>query len=218
MTRFSGQQMGAMQYNRDVERSNLIQSHPVFKELDTPQVVFPATFVYANDKTIRWKKVSGAEYYHVKVTFNPATFTKQEAFTTDTSLLLDFQLSELANYLVTVTPISGMNTCRKSPGTKTFKYSSALGVAEVEEGKAVFTISPNPASEEAKILVAGLSDKVHQIEVLSLSGQRMYRKEFSTGKQVEAHAIPLQNLPAGLYLVRLSGGDIVQTQKLIVQR
>jgi hypothetical protein len=218
-SRFTAQQIGAMQSDLHTWRTDLLAGgHPVYTTLDTPKLVYPNSTVYSNNKTIRWNKVPGAEMYQVKITFHPSSLVKQQALITDTMLTLDFVLSEQANYLVKVIPISGMNVCREKIGSKQFNYSSStLSIATTGNDGRGFTIAPNPASGHTVVRMDGLTGGEYAVELLTITGQRLYSQAVTNRNGSAELHIPLQGLTAGLYLLRLSGDNTVRTEKLIVQ-
>ena len=79
-------------------------------------------------------------------------------------------------------------------------------------GNAV-VVSPNPAREEITVSLMRYSGGKVNLSLYSLTGKRVYHKEF---QEVTA-AIPVRvsDLPAGIYLLRVSGKDLNTTQKIV---
>ena len=215
MSRFSNLQMGSMQYNYDL-RFDLHQSHPTWTALSEPKIILPGNLVYLNDKKIRWNKIDEAEYYHVRVTFDPPGIPKQELFTTDTVIELDFTLSELPNYLISVTPISGMNTCRQKTGTLGFRYSNTLGVAHTTNTGTGLFLSSNPVDQHLKVQVQLTAHESGMLDLINMAGQLVYSVTVRQGGLSEV-LIPVSEFASGVYMVRLHTNSAVQTARLVVR-
>jgi len=72
------------------------------------------------------------------------------------------------------------------------------------------TISPNPA--QAFFTIGGLQNEVNQIELFSLSGQKV--REFDA-KETHHSLVGLEN---GIYLLRIYSNEAVVSRKLVVSR
>lgn len=85
------------------------------------------------------------------------------------------------------------------------------GIIEAKNEARVY-ISPNPAYDEVKISFAGLEGEA-QLKLVSVTGQVLYtqRVHQNTGRVI----IPLQDIPAGMYLIELRSRNKMYSEKLI---
>jgi len=72
-------------------------------------------------------------------------------------------------------------------------------------------IFPNPSTGEFEIVFANNS-KHHQADIFSLDGKSVFSSKF-----IGNIAINLSDLPKGIYVVKIAGGDIVKYEKLILE-
>ena len=221
-TRFSPLQMAAMQNNLHSQRSNLLgNSGPVFSTLSSPGNVYPTDSLYANNTTIRWHKVPGADYYQVKVVFATNGAPKQESLTNDTSLAITFPMSSNVPYRVTVIPLSSKNLCKQTNLVYTYHYSLStppLGIDDIEGLENNITLYPNPANSTATVDLSAVGKGSYSIQVLNLNGQKVHEqmvKHTGGGQRV---SIPLQHLSGGVYMVRVIGNNNNWTEKIVIQK
>jgi hypothetical protein len=76
------------------------------------------------------------------------------------------------------------------------------------------TMLPNPATTQTTISFEAAQKGSASVSIMSVSGQEVYSEvlgEVTSGKV----SVPLQNLPAGMYMVRIACGTEVINQKLI---
>jgi hypothetical protein len=85
---------------------------------------------------------------------------------------------------------------------------NSTGIAESKLAK--LSISPNPA--QAFFTIGGLQNEVNQIELFSLSGQKV--RDFNA-KETHHSLIGLEN---GIYLLRIYSNEAVVSRKLVVSR
>lgn len=84
-----------------------------------------------------------------------------------------------------------------------------LGVNEAAVSSKSISVFPNPAHDNVTITVPETSD----VSLLDMAGRLMVTVRLSKG----SNQISVADLPAGLYILRVSDGEGVYTQKLIVQ-
>jgi hypothetical protein len=221
MSRFSNQQIGRLQDNLHNQRSNLLSgSHPTYTTLDTPKVVYPTDSLYANAKTIKWNKVPGATSYWVKITLGASTILRQEALTTDTTLLMNFNLVAGYAYRMTVLPLSPMNLCREKPLVKDFTYSTstpALSVSGVTKIDGNISLYPNPASRQVTINLHSVPQGKYTVQLSNVTGQRVQGQTVQHNGADQKVNISLQNLPTGMYILKIAGDNAIWTEKLMIQ-
>lgn len=71
---------------------------------------------------------------------------------------------------------------------------------------------PNPALDEVRIAFNTLEAKA-KLQITSVAGQVIYSSRINSGESNVS--VPLQNIPAGMYIVELKGDNISLTEKLI---
>ncbi|MGV9003848.1 T9SS type A sorting domain-containing protein, partial [Flavobacterium sp.] len=88
-----------------------------------------------------------------------------------------------------------------------------LGIGEFE--KDVFTLSPNPASEQVTLTYSGLENE-NIMEIYDLVGRSLTQQNIKN--ETGSIIIPLNNYPSGIYVVVVrSEKGIVTQKKLIVE-
>jgi len=86
------------------------------------------------------------------------------------------------------------------------------GIIEANAKPARMNLVPNPAYNEVKVSFDKL-DGPAQLKLMSITGKVVYAT--ATIGNTGSMTIPLQNLPAGIYIVELQGNNARLTQKLI---
>jgi len=95
---------------------------------------------------------------------------------------------------------SGFDTCAPNPFTAIEKINS----------KDAFSLFPNPAHDKFMIKCSQLNS---QLEIFNILGERIY----SAILYESENNIELNNAKAGFYIVRISDGEKVYSQKLVIQ-
>lgn len=106
--------------------------------------------------------------------------------------------------------VTSLNQCNYEPGRVVTGIVSTASPADVE----AFTLAPNPASASARLYVQLKQPAAIAWELLDVTGHVLYQQR-SAG-QIFDERLPLDGLPAGLYLVRLTtpAGAAVRTLKV----
>jgi glucuronoarabinoxylan endo-1,4-beta-xylanase len=100
-------------------------------------------------------------------------------------------------------------------GNCTVGMTTRSSQSEVEAGPLVQTrIYPNPAQDEITIQAGSEVPQIYQVAILDLSGKTVMQRQVNGQKSV---VIPVKQLPSGLYLVQIKGGDKLMTFKIIKQ-
>jgi hypothetical protein len=218
MSRFSNQQTGAMQNRLNGNRSYLLSGGPTgAATLSAPNVIYPGNLLYSNLKAVRWNKVPGAQAYYVKSGLQIGTSVRQDTITTDTTLQLNYPMVPGGYYSVTVIPLSDVNVCMGVQKRVDFIYTSATtSVANVNDMTSAVSLFPNPANN-AVTLKLNADPGVYQIQVTNLNGQRVLEQTLNMGSMNGDLTFSTTQLPAGLYMVKVSGNNGTWTEKLVVQ-
>lgn len=85
-----------------------------------------------------------------------------------------------------------------------------VGLNENNNDISRVNIYPNPVANQLKINFSQ-PEKIKQIEILNVQGQRIYREAYSD-------VINLENLPEGMYLIKFTSLDETTTTKKFVKR
>lgn len=102
-----------------------------------------------------------------------------------------------------------------SQGDKRFEINMVgqpSTLTEVNNIAPEMQLIPNPADKEVKVAFKAMEGKV-QVSLMNISGQTILYKEAQGG--TGSVTLPLHNLPAGVYLVTLKGGNGIFNQKLV---
>jgi PKD repeat protein len=94
--------------------------------------------------------------------------------------------------------------------------SNTTGNVNIIPALGTFTIYPNPGTGYFTLLTSGITGEM-QVEVFNAQGQSVMRNEISNANQAYRQAINLAGFPKGVYVVKLTSGDKVQTMKLILE-
>lgn len=222
-SRFSNQQINAMQYDLHNFRPDIYNRPvPAHSPMALSTVVYPNDTMYSNLQKITWKKMPGAEYYYVRVSFTLLpSLNKQVTFTADTSLTINFPLIENADYLITIAPVNAFDFCQSKVLTDTFVYSSATGPVNVglvnneEKGIRLF---PNPltSGNGLDIRFAGLPADKYQVQITNMAGAVVYQTNVKTAGGIETMKLAIPSLTNGVYFVRCSSAQLQHSQKLVI--
>ncbi|MCB9046241.1 MAG: T9SS type A sorting domain-containing protein [Chitinophagales bacterium] len=103
-----------------------------------------------------------------------------------------------------------------SQGNKRFEINMVgkptTGIIAAKEKNAQMQLIPNPAYSHVKVSFDKIEGEA-QIKLTSITGQVVYQS--ITNTQTGSVTIPLQNVPAGIYIVELQGKNARFTEKLI---
>jgi hypothetical protein len=98
-----------------------------------------------------------------------------------------------------------------------FTFDDCVGIYEKTE-KSELTIVPNPNDGIFRLIGENVIGPV-EVEVYNLLGKREFFKEFenSSGSGINAN-VDVSSLPAGIYVIRISAGNIKLTKKLVISK
>ena len=102
----------------------------------------------------------------------------------------------------------GPSTANSAPIS--IDVGGALSVSPELELKNSFLMFPNPAQTELNVKIP----QAGTVDIISLAGKAIYSQEFNT---IGSETLDIQNLSAGIYLVRYTNNQQIQTLKLIKQ-
>jgi hypothetical protein len=110
----------------------------------------------------------------------------------------------------TGTHVDGFNV-GNSPYWKVYLNTTSAGIAQAENKTASISIYPNPFA--TTITINSANEKKSQIDIYNTLDELVYQLK----NQSEVTEIDLSPFPDGIYLVRVSNEDGVQTMKIIKQ-
>lgn len=99
-----------------------------------------------------------------------------------------------------------------------FEYSKIIALdRSTEDDYFVSEIFPNPTAKSFKVRTQSKVDLTTlSLEIVSMDGKLMYSEMLTPTKAMMTNEIDITNLNNGIYLVKISNGTHVKTQKLIV--
>lgn len=226
MSRFSPLQMARMQ-NRLATQPNrvnlLAYAAQPYESLDTPAISYPVDSLYTNDRTIRWQAVPGANYYHVQVNRVSNGQVLNDTLVSGTSMLLTDAMVDYNRYRVRITPLASSNVCALKMRER-FYHFSPNGIATSVEGAGAanaqsVSVFPNPAGVQGwTVTMGGVPRGTVDITLVAPSGAvvRSLRSEHAGGAlRAQMNA---QGLANGLYFIRVQGGDVQWTGRVLLQQ
>ena len=193
-SRFSGQQMAAMQYNLHVTRNSYAGTPiPPAKALTTPRILYPGDTVFANGRKATWGRVAGADYYYAYLSLqtDPAR-PIVGGLTTDTTLNFgSYNFVDEGQYAVTVIPLNAHDFCMAAKTVQPFTYTAragALGVATLGSEGVALQAYPNPLPHGAdlQLRMEALPAGNYTLTLIALSGQVVAKQMLNarSGSQV----------------------------------
>lgn len=93
---------------------------------------------------------------------------------------------------------------------------NAIGVNELKTETEEFSIYPNPAKNSITIKAKVFDAKGYGIELLNAQGQVVFTDKQNTASDYTLDLKKL-NITSGLYVVKLSSGNVIKTTKLIIE-
>jgi hypothetical protein len=93
-----------------------------------------------------------------------------------------------------------------------FVYTPVKNVRLNESGK--ISLFPNPSSDVLNISLGDAPAADWSVSLINYSGQMLIQKKFS--KNTSTVSIPVYNYPSGNYLLRITDGKTIQTNKLMI--
>jgi hypothetical protein len=79
-----------------------------------------------------------------------------------------------------------------------------------------FTLYPNPAKQIVYLKINNFYQGLVPVEIISFGGKLLKLLTLSKTGFIHDSTIPIENLPKGIYFVTIRYGEMVETQKLII--
>ena len=91
-----------------------------------------------------------------------------------------------------------------------------VGIEGVEKTMKL-SMYPNPATAQVTLLLDYPSNELMQLEIVNLSGQKVYGEQLNLHSGVNQKTINTSNLSSGVYLLNLVNSEFKTTQKLVIK-
>jgi hypothetical protein len=115
-------------------------------------------------------------------------------------------------YTVTVTDDNG---CTASV---TVTVPSHMG-ADPSELNGTIAVYPNPSADGNMVVrMDGIASGEWQLEVIDLSGKKLFRQQFTTAAGSYVHSLNLSSLPAGTFVLHIWGGQSGFIRRVVITR
>lgn len=121
-------------------------------------------------------------------------------------------LAYLQQYYFRLDKLENYNSVPTLPIVRTF--TTILNVGVPTQNKVEYKLYPNPANSMIYINNVKNLDKVELISVVG----NIVRSVSGFGNSAGEAGIPVGNLPNGMYFVRLTSGNQIQTQRIIISK
>ncbi|GAB3858361.1 hypothetical protein GCM10028822_33210 [Hymenobacter terrigena] len=95
-------------------------------------------------------------------------------------------------------------------GTQSF--SPVRSVRFAADAAATAVLTPNPTSQDARLDLLALPAGQYTVSVLAATGQTLLTQQLAAG---QVHTLPVAALPAGIYLVRITGPAFQKAVRLV---
>jgi hypothetical protein len=96
------------------------------------------------------------------------------------------------------------------------RIANPLGIKETKAGLEAFNLYPNPAKNFVTLVADLKKETSAKIILVNMAGQTVAKVSLPISSQIR-YELPLQNLPKGVYLVRLETEQGVISKRLLVQ-
>ncbi|MCX6271182.1 MAG: T9SS type A sorting domain-containing protein [Bacteroidetes bacterium] len=95
---------------------------------------------------------------------------------------------------------------------------SAVGVPEVNDPEEFLSVYPNPATGNVIVNMKNMTGSSANLKISDLLGKTVYSSEINITAGGSITTLPLDNIQAGIYIVRVGNGNFVTSQKLVVKK
>ncbi|ROL58125.1 T9SS C-terminal target domain-containing protein [Bacteroidetes/Chlorobi group bacterium ChocPot_Mid] len=167
-----------------------------------------------------WNSALRADSYQLQVALDPDF--EQIAYSNEKIKTTSFR--NLAVRLTTGTKhywhVRAINEGGAGPWSDTWSFTVkgvAPSVDELLNSLTKFDVNPNPSRDFIDVLINLPCNGLSTISIFNITGTELSRHSFYSEKNSDINIrLDINNLPAGVYLCRLSGGQILKTARFIV--
>jgi hypothetical protein len=173
-----------------------------------------------------WEAITGSEQYDLWLcessTFNDGNLKQYKvANTNPTSGMQDFQLPAyiLENGISYFWKVRALVPGDTSTWSETWTFRVATtGLDEILPGKSAMSVYPNPAKDKIKIVILSAERTTLRLSISNLLGNKLISDDvlFTNGRSV--NDINVNDLPDGVYFVKIQKDSSVYMSKLIIDR
>ncbi len=133
-----------------------------------------------------------------------------------------------SSYSIQITPIVAMSAGTSSIMSTSYTNlgfiaddnsifpTTTIGINELKNRTQEISIFPNPAKNVVTIRTNGFDTKGYEVEVLNAQGLTVFKGENASTSDYTLDLKKL-NIASGLYVIKLSSGNVIKTAKLIVE-
>lgn len=98
-------------------------------------------------------------------------------------------------------------------------YSRIIAITQKEETISRVSLSPNPAQKQTQVVITTASDAYVLVDIFNTAGIKIHRINTMVKKGTIVFSLnDLQQWKPGIYIVKASVGNLIFTQKLIINR
>ncbi len=106
----------------------------------------------------------------------------------------------------------------ESSKTETVNVSTATGIANISNDGGEFTLYPNPSNGEFSLAFGNIQSQQAELEITNILGEQVYKATVEVAGNKPVQDINMQNVPSGVYFVRLITNTQVYTSKLVIRK
>jgi len=122
--------------------------------------------------------------------------------------------SPASNQAITVKASNDCGTSGiRTLGGVTITFCVRIGESDYD----IFTVYPNPATDELEIRFASDEETTYQIQLFDASGRLVYDKTHNGTEGLNTSKLNVSEFKRGLYLLQLKSGEHSQIQKVILE-
>lgn len=101
---------------------------------------------------------------------------------------------------------------------KSFTPTYTVGIEDqAVNGVAAFSVYPNPSNGQFTVSITNTGSKTVSISIVNILGETVYTFSDNNCPDSVNKQINLENIPAGIYFIKLDTGKDINTQKIIIQ-
>jgi glycosidase len=189
----------------------------VFTNKGVKEIILPVEWLsFSVNKTgrqmaeLRWSTASEVNNHHYEV--------ERSANGINFSAIVTLPVNKSHNYQYTdVNPLNGINYYRIKQVDRDGKYSYSSIEKASFDNKTSWQVFPNPSYNKSLILYAQTNLSKARIFLTDISGRVIYHNAVNTVTAGQQITIPVQNLPKGIYLLKVNADEESKTKKIIIQ-
>ena len=223
MNRFSDEQIAAMRASSLSEKGKFVsKDYTVNTIKDSVRVLSPLnnSLLKPDNAVFKWRKNESCDYYFYEVARDKSfNYLVQSGTTTDTAVLLNPLLTS-KDYFWRISGFNLSSVCQPSTTARFFKFTTDNAFSNVVDLNFIGDIKvfPNPLSGDGLLRVALQAQRSGKITLSlhQMSGSVVYRKEFQISDGENELLLQQENLPAGVYLLRIDAATGSLQRKIAV--